>query len=128
MYMQDEKINQLLQRSKNYRNNLLKTFQPFEDFSLDENLPKLLRKDNFNVEDKKNIFLQCKITKEEANKGCKKKLKYIRKNELNKKEKNVISLKIPSNINETQKIIIYNEGNYIEKNTRGNLVINIKIT
>ena len=128
MYMQDEKINQLLQRSKNYKNNLLKTFQPFEDFSLDEKLPILFKKDIFNVEDKKNIFLQCKITKEEANKGCIKKLKYTRKNELNKKERNVISLKIPSNIKETHKIIIYNEGNYIGKNTRSNLVIDIKIS
>ena len=80
------------------------------------------------LEDEDNVFLECKISKQEALNGCIKKVKYNQISENGKKQKNMLNVKVPKEIENNQKIIIYNKGNYIEqKNKWSNVIITIYI-
>ena len=74
-----------------------------------------------------NIYIDCRITAEEAKCGCSKIIKYSRINKDNKKVKNVITVNIPKGIQDGQNIVLCNEGNYLENEKYSNLVISIKI-
>lgn len=77
-----------------------------------------------NYNDENNIFINCKLNKNE----CKKIIKYKRKEKNNKRTFKKIEVKIPSDIKEEQKIIIHGCGNYIkEKDNYSDLVINILV-
>lgn len=99
------------------------------DYNLEE-LQKIFQEGitQFKIQDKRNVFVQCNITKDEVNRGCMKKIKYNRINENGKKELKEIFVKIPEGIKKGQSIIIYGEGNYIEKLSKNsNLVVKIKL-
>ncbi len=82
----------------------------------------------FDIEDKRNIFVECTITSNEAINGCYKKIKFSQINEFGKKEKSIISVKIPPKVQTGQKIVLREQGNYIsDEKRRSNLVINIKV-
>ena len=131
MNVNDSKINELLNKVKNYRNDLSKSIEQFgslENLDLEE-LQKSFQEGNntFKVEDNRNIFIQCNITKEEANKGCIKKIEYTRINENGKNVVNDIEIKIPKGIQKGQEIILFGEGNYIkELNRNSNLIVKIR--
>ncbi len=128
MNVNDSKINELLKRAQNYRNDLSKSIEQFENLDLEE-LQKSFQEGNnvFEIEDNRNIFIQYKITKEEANKGCMKKIKYTRINENGKKVTNEIEIKIPKGIQKGQEIILNGEGNYIKDlNKNSNLIVKIR--
>ena len=94
-----------------------------------EELQEIFQKerDTFKVEDKRNVFVKCSITKDEINKGRMKKIKYKRINETGKKEQNEILIKIPEDIKVGQSIIMFGQGNYIkELDKNSNLIIKIR--
>ena len=81
-----------------------------------------------NMYDKNNIYLKCKISKDEALVFCMKKIKYKQINQKGIKEIKKFDLKIPSNIKDGQSILLHNEGNYIkEKNVISDVVVEIKV-
>ena len=85
-------------------------------------------KPEVNINDKNNVFIVCRITKQEALSGGIKKIKYNQICENGKKEKNIIDVKIPKGIQNNQKIIIYNNGNYVKnENKMSHLIIKIEI-
>ena len=122
-----DKLNELLGRRKNYRDDLSRTINEFEEFDLEE-LQKSFQegRNEFEIADNRNVFVQCKITKKEMQEGCTKKIKYNRINENGKQESNIIDIKIPSQVQIGQRIIIYGQGNYIkELNTSSDLIVEI---
>lgn len=74
----------------------------------------------------------CKISKEEAKKGCEREIK-IKRNFFDKKENKLknkkvkIRVKIPKEIKQGQSILIYGEGNEHKKLNKGNLLVKIVI-
>lgn len=139
MEIKDEKINDLLKRTKEYRKNLSNSkFNTFEDKNFKDkdfgDLGDIFKsffenaKENFDMNDKDNIYLKCKISKDKALEGCMKKIKYKQINQKGIKEIKKIDLKIPSNIKDSQSIVLHNEGNYIkEKNVISDVVVEIKV-
>ena len=131
MKTKDNEINKILDRAKNYRKDLSKSmneFGNFENLNLEE-LQKEFQegRKEFKIEDKRNVFVQCKITKDEANKGCMKKIRYNRISTNQIKELNEIFTKIPKGTELGQSIVIYGEGNYVkELNKNSDLIIEIK--
>ncbi len=135
MEIKDEKINQILEKSKKYReqlastkNSFMNSEKEFADFEkvFEENF-NIVKKD-VDLNDKNNIFLKCKISEQEALNGCTKEIKYKQICEDGKKENNIINVKIPKGIQKGQSIILYNNGNYVtEKNQMGNVIIKIEI-
>ena len=106
-----------------------KTEEKFNEINMEE-LKKIFEKNKNDIDlnDKNNIFIKCKISKQEALKGCNKKIKFKQICENGKKEKNMINLKIPKGIQNNQSIILYNQGNYIkEKDKISNIIVNVKI-
>lgn len=127
----DNKINELLDRAKNYRNELSKSSNEFGNFEnlITEELQEIFQKgrNEFKIEDKRNVFVQCRITEDEVKKGPMKKIKYKRINENGNKETNEILIKIPEGINVGQSIVIYGEGNYVkELDKSSDLIVEIK--
>lgn len=131
MKIEDEKINQLLEKAEEYRKDLANSrFGSFEDLRTEETFQAFFgdREKKIEIDDKNNIFLKCKISKEEALNGCRKKIEYQLVNENGKKEKNKILLDIPNNIKEGSRILLQNCGNYMmEKDVYSHLVVEIKI-
>ena len=135
MEIKDEKINQILKRSRKYREQLASNMDSFintekelADFGkvFEENLKKDIK--NIDLNDKNNIFLKCKISEKEALDGCTKKIKYNYICENGKKENNIINVKIPKGIQKDQSIILYGDGNYIkELDKRSNIIIKVEI-
>lgn len=84
----------------------------------------------FNKEDElvnpNNIYIDYAISKKDIEKGIEKTIKFKRIIENNKTEKVKISLKIPINIQNGQKIFFYGEGNRLN-GIVGNLVVKIKV-
>ena len=132
--IKDDKINEILKRAENYRkassntyssvnsNNFDDLGEIFSDFFTENNLS------TKEINDKNNIFLKCKISKEDALNGTIKNIEYKSINQKGEKITNKINLKIPSNIKNGQSIILRDCGNYIkEQDERSNLVINIII-
>lgn len=131
MKIKDNEINKILDRAKNYRKDLSKSmneFGNFENLNVEE-LQKEFQegRKEFKIEDKRNVFVQCKITKDEANKGCMKKIRYNRITTNEIKELKEIFAKIPKGTKVGQSIVIYGEGNYVkELNKNSDLIIEIK--
>ena len=106
-----------------------KNYQNFKLFS------KKVQFSNINFKNKQkadatsedNIYIDCRITAEEAKCGYSKIIKYSRINKDNKKVKNVITVNIPKGIQDGQIIVLCNEGNHLENEKYSNLVISIKI-
>ncbi len=131
MKTKDNEINKILDRAKNYRKDLSKSMNQFGNFKnlKVEELQKEFQEERneFKIEDKRNIFVQCKITKDEANKGCIRKIRYNRITTKETKESNEIFTKIPKGTKVGQNIIIYGEGNYVkELNKNSDLIIEIR--
>lgn len=118
----------IIKRTENYRKELLK-----EQYTQDLTCIKYIFDSNFknkqksDATSKDNIYIDCKITEEEAKCGCSKIIKYSRINKDNKKVKNVITINIPKEIENGQNIVLCNEGNYLENEKYSNLVISINI-
>ncbi len=131
MEVNDSKINELIDRANEYRSDLAKTtdeIKIFSDLNLEE-IQKIFKEksDNFEIKDKRNVFVQYNITEDEANNGCMKKIKFNRININGKKEVNEIFIKIPAGIKRGENIIMYGEGNYIkELNINSDLIVEIK--
>ena len=135
MKIKDEKINEILENSKKYREEIASNMNSFinseKEFDclgkiFEEEFKKNAKKVNIN--DKNNIFLKCLITDQEALNGCIKKIKYNPIDENGKKNENTLDVKIPKGIQNNQSIVYYNEGNYIkELKTRSNIIIEIEI-
>ena len=101
----------------------------FENLNLEE-LQTVFQEGNntLPIKDNRNVVIKCKITKEEAKKGSRKKIKYNRINESGKKEANEIFVKIPEGIKEGQSIVLYGVGNYIEElNGNSHLIIEMEL-
>ena len=71
-----------------------------------------------------NIYVTCKIKKDEAIKGCKKNIRIKRKLEDETIKKENIHIQIPNNIKNEQQIILRGEGNR-NNSIIGNLVVKI---
>lgn len=130
MKTKDNEINKILDRAKNYRKDLSKSMNEFGNFKnlKVEELQKEFQEERneFKIEDKRNIFVQCKITKDEANKGCIRKIRYNRITTKETTESNEIFTKIPKGTKVGQNIVIYGEGNYVkELNKNSDLIIEI---
>lgn len=97
----------------------------FSEFT--EQLNQVLNtKHETNLSDKNNIFVSCKITKQEAEIGCTKKIKFNRITKTGFKE-NAINIKIPTGIKNNQNIILIGNGNYLKENKYSDLVIKVNI-
>ena len=135
MEIKDEKINQILEKSKEYREQLASNMNDFinskkelADFEncFEEIFNKSMKEVDLN--DENNIFLKCKITDQEALNGCTKKIKYKHICEDGTRKNNILNVKIPKGIQDNQKIIFHNEGNYLNsENKKSHLIINVKI-
>ena len=135
MEINDEKINQILEKSKKYREQLAldmdsfkNTEKEFADFEkvFEENFNMDVK--NVDLNDKNNVFLKCKISEQEALDGCTKKIKYNYIREDGEKENNIINVKIPKGIQKNQSIILYGDGNYIkELDKRSNIIVKVEI-
>ena len=136
MEIKDNGIRKILEKSENYRKNLNSKIKSsnfhkneFESVA-NEMLQNIFDKNKkeIYIEDENNVFLECKISKNEALNGCTKKIKYNQIFENGKKHKNTLDVKIPKGIKSNEKIILYNKGNYIEsKHKRSSVVITINI-
>lgn len=101
------------------------TFCSFED--LDYNILKDVFSSNENcINNKNNIYLKCTLNKNEIVEGLEKTIIFKRTLENNKTEKAKLNIKIPSNIQNGQSIIIYGEGNRTNE-LIGNLIVKIEI-
>lgn len=128
MKINDSEITNLINRAKNYRNGLSSSLEDFRNIIDLEELQSDFQKGEFNIEDERNVFVECKITEEELTKGSTKIIKYNQINEVGKKKENEILLKIPQNIKEGQKIILHNQGNYIkEENKWSHLIVEMSV-
>ena len=135
MEIKDEKTNEILENSKKYRKQLVSNMNNFINLEKEFADFEKVFEENFNIDkkdaylnEKNNIFLKCKISKQEALNGCIKKIKYKQICEDGKKRLNIINLKIPNIIQNNQSIILYNNGNYVkEKNQMSNVIIKIEI-
>ena len=72
-----------------------------------------------------NIYVKCKITKEEALTGCNKE---VENKDIEEKKYNKITVKIPPKIKDGNIIIVRNSGSITRKNKEeGNLIVEIVI-
>ena len=133
MKTKDEEINKILDRAEKYREQYNKKIKKEENvkFEIDTEIGDIFKEffgtlENHDFDDKNNVFINYKFTQDELKNGCKKKIKFKIKEKNDKVITKSLELKIPENIKEGQKIIIYECGNYIkETNKYSNLVINI---
>lgn len=105
-----------------------KDFKDFEDFGelFSEFFKASDEERRASLSNPNNIYVNCKLNKLEAQKGCYKTVKFKRNSESGKKENIKYDVKIPADIKDGQKILIHNEGNHNEKDI-GNLVVEIKV-
>lgn len=108
-----------------------KKYESFGDFSVLEKDFSKISKAFFDIKEEdllansNNVYVECKIKKEDAKIGCNKTIQLKRK-QYNKNEKVKIAVKIPQNVQSGNKIVLKGEGNR-DENKVGNLVIEIKI-
>lgn len=136
METKDQEINKILEKAENYRKELNKSkFETFkandlnDDMSLSEIFEEFFEKSNkANLDDKNNVFLTYKLSKEEALNGCEKEIKYKYINEEDKKITRKQKIKFPKNIKDGQNIAIIQNGNYIkELNKYSDLIITVTV-
>ena len=114
-------------KEKQYYNSNGEQFNGFYDFDdLGEIFQEFFKdsKTENVMDNPNNIYVTCKIKKEDAIKGCKKYIKIKRKLEDETIKKENIHLKIPNNIKSKQQIILKGEGNR-NNGVIGNLVVKI---
>lgn len=131
----DEEINEILDKAEKYRKQFQKDVCHKKTINFDgsKELEKIF-KAIFNKEecteykDKNNVFINCKLNKNNLKNGCTKVIKYKSKNKYNKIITRKIKVKFPPGISKGQKVIIKGCGNYKkESNSYSNLVINVDI-
>ncbi len=132
--IKDEGIDKILNKAEEYRKQYQKkvyhknTINSDFDKHLGDILKKIFQRENrFNYDDKNNVFINYKLSKEDLKNGCTKVIKYKATEKNDKKNSKKIKIKIPPNMSAGQKIIISNCGNYVkESDSYSNLVITIK--
>lgn len=125
-FINDIKRDLGIKEKKDYINEDSNKFQEFHGF---DNLGEIFSEFFYNsktediLNNPNNIYVTCKIKKDEANKGCEKFIK-IKKREDNNIIKEKLKIKIPKNIKSEQQIILRGEGNR-NNSIIGNLVVKI---
>ena len=107
-------IQDLLDRAERYRTEVAKS-KLDNTFIQDLDFTDIMKQHQTetDIHSKDNIYVECKVKKEEVTRGCTKSIKINRINQNGNKEKNIIQVKIPSNIENGQHIVIRENGNYI---------------
>lgn len=131
----DEELNKILARAEKYRSQYNEKFNIEKNakFNLGNDIADIFEaffgtKVKTDYNDKSNVFINCKLNKNEIKNGCTKIVKYKAMERNNKVIVKKIEIKISTNIKEGQKIIIRECGNYInEKNKYSDLIINILV-
>ena len=118
-------IQDLLDRAERYRTEVAKS-KLDNTFIQDLDFTDIMKQHQTetDIHSKDNIYVECKVKKEEVTRGCTKSIKINRINQNGNKEKNIIQVKIPSNIENGQHIVIRENGNYIN-NRYSDLVIKV---
>lgn len=101
------------------------TFGNFEDLDY-KTLENIFINNKDDLKNCNNIHLKCILNENEIVEGLEKTIIFKRTLENNKTEKAKLNIKIPSNIQNGQAIIIYGEGNRT-KEIIGNLIVKIVI-
>ena len=124
----ENEFDDIIERAESYRKELAKS-ELIQDLSVIKNIfnSNFKNKQKADATSEDNIYIDCRITAEEAKCGYSKIIKYSRINKDNKKVKNVITVNIPKGIQDGQIIVLCNEGNHLENEKYSNLVISIKI-
>lgn len=96
-----EDIQDLIDRAEKYRTEVTKS-KLDNTFIQDLDLTDIMQQHQTetDIHSKDNIYLECKVKKEEVARGCTIPIKVNRINDKGNKEKNIIQVKIPSNIEE----------------------------
>lgn len=120
-----EDIQDLIDRAERYRTEVAKS-KLDNSIIQDLDLTDIMKQNQTetDIHDKDNIYVECKVKKEEVTRGCIKPIKVTRIDQNGNKEKNIIQLKIPSNIENGQHIVIKENGNYIN-NSYSDLVVKV---
>ena len=114
-------------KEKQYYNSNVEQFNGFDNFDdLGEIFQEFFKdsKTENVMDNPNNIYVTCKIKKDEAIKGCEEDIKIKRKLEDETIKKENIHLQIPNNIKSGQQIILRGEGNR-NNSIIGNLVVKI---
>lgn len=129
----DEEINNILNRAEKYREQFHKKEEPknttpFDtDIDLGEIFIDFFENYKPDSENENNVYVKCKLTKEEIKNGCTKNIRYKFLDEKGNKKSKSISIKIPKQIPTKQKIVITECGNYVPKDRKfSNLVITVE--
>lgn len=120
-----EVIQDLIDRAEQYRTEVTKS-KLDNSFINDLDLTDIMKQHQTetDIHNKDNMYIECRVKKEEVTRGCTKPIKISRINDKGNKEKNIIQLKIPTNIENGQHIVIRENGNYIN-NRYSDLVIKV---
>lgn len=121
-----EVIQDLIDRAEKYRTEVTKSKLDnsfIEDLDLTDFMQQQTETD---IHSKDNIYLEYKVKKEEVASGCTIPIKVNRINDKGNKAKNIIQVKIPSNIENGQHIVIRENGNYIN-NRYSDLIIKVRL-
>lgn len=120
-----EDIQDLIDRAERYRTEVTKS-KLDNTFIQDLDFTDIMKQHQTetDIDSKDNIYVECKIKKEEVTRGCTKPIKITRINPKGNKEKNIIQVKIPSNIENGQHIVIRENGSYIN-NRYSDLIIKV---
>lgn len=129
----DKEINNILNRAEKYREQFHKEDEPknTSPVDMDIDLGKLFNdffeNHKLDAESENNVYVKCKLTKEEIKNGCTKNIKYKFLDEKGNKKSTSISVNIPKQISSGQKIVISASGNYVPKDRIfSNLVITVE--
>lgn len=120
-----EVIQDLIDRAEKYRTEVTKS-KLDNSFIEDLDFTDIMKQRQTDIHSKDNIYLECKVKKEEVTRGCTIPIKVNRINDKENKEKNIIQVKIPSNIENGQYIVIRENGNYIN-NRYSDLIIKVRL-
>lgn len=120
-----EDIQDLLNRAEKYRTEVSKSGLD-NSFIQNLDLTDIMKQHQTetDIHSKDNIYVECSVKKEEVTRGCSKPIKISRINDKGNRENNIIQLKIPTNIENGQHIVIRENGNYIN-NRYSDLIIKV---
>ena len=85
------------------------------------------QKKKSDLTNKNNIYLSYKITKQEADNGCKKKIEYTQITKDGTENIITVEVNIPAGIQNNQDIVLVGNGNYLKDNKFSDVVIKIQI-
>lgn len=118
----------LEESKKTYQNNDGLSFNIDKDKITEELKKEFENVGKIDINDESNVFLKCKISKEDSQRGVEQWVKYKSINENGEKVERKVFIKIPSGIESGSQIVCYSEGNYIkEKGIYSNLIVNIEV-